>query len=222
MKYVKRYIVPFMFAVASVVFTYAVMTYDPRLIAANGTMVGFGSFNYRVFRTVGSDLRWYSITEMIGYVALLLVVIFALIGFAQMIKRKSLLKVDRAIICLGIAYVITGVLYVAFEKLVINYRPMIMPGEFEAEASFPSSHTMLVCVVFGTAATAWFKLIRNKALSSVLAILSVAMIFVMAAGRLMSGCHWATDIIGGLLYGTTIVVLYFCMSLPVKKNSERK
>lgn len=218
MKYVKRYIAPLILAVASIIFTFVVSTYDLMPIAANGTDVGFATFNYEVFIRFGSNYRWYLLTEIIGYFALLMVAVFGLMGLVQLIKRKSLRKVDRSILCLAVAYVITGVLYVLFEKLVINYRPLLMPGELSVEASFPSSHTMLVCVVFGTAAIAWFRLIKNKALAYVLAILSVAMVAVMAVGRLMSGCHWATDIIGGLLYGTTIVVLYFCMSLPVKKN----
>ena len=213
MNSIKNYITTIIMVIITAVFTAAAVLYDPQPIAANGTDVGFGGFNLSVNQSLGADMRWYSITEIIGYVAILVVLSFGLAGLMQLIKRRSLLKVDRGIITLGVTYVVMAVVYAAFEFVVINYRPMIMPGEMEAEASFPSSHTMLVVVVFGTAAIEWARQFKGqKALAAILVILSIAMICIMCAGRLLSGCHWATDIIGGVLYGLTIVTFYYNIS----------
>ena len=51
---------------------------------------------------------------------------------------------------------------------------------------------------------------------SLLDIVSVLMMLLMIAGRMLSGCHWATDIIGGVLYAAAIVALYRDLSKPVR------
>lgn len=205
----KKYIPAIILSILAIAFTVAVKVVDPQYISPNGTPVGFGLFNYSVHWTLGVNYTWYLATELIGYGALLVVASFGLIGLKQLIQRKSLLAVDRDVITLGVTYAIMGVIYVLFEFIAINYRPVVMPGELECEASFPSSHTMLVCVVFATAIIEWCKFFRKKpVLKVLLVIISVLMIVLMVAGRLLSGCHWATDIVGGVLYASAIVAFY--------------
>jgi undecaprenyl-diphosphatase len=47
-----------------------------------------------------------------------------------------------------------------------------------------------------------------------------AFIVFMVIGRLMSGVHWITDIIGGALFSAGIVLIYLAISNIATKNSE--
>ena len=185
----------------------------------NNTEIGLSSVNTG-FRDLFFDKaneyfeQIYKITEYLGYLALLVCGCMGCVGLYQLIKRKSLLKVDRPIIVTGVLYVVTIGLYVLFEKVIINFRPVIMEGETEPEASFPSSHTMLIIVVMGSVvmlASYYFKQ-KNTVLCGVLCwIVQAVAVFLavaMIAGRMICGVHWLTDIIGGVLISLTLLALY--------------
>ena len=133
---------------------------------------------------------------------------FAVMGFVQLIKRKSLLKVDKEILALGILYIAIIGLYVLFEQVIVNYRPIIMPGCTKPEASFPSSHTMLVYTIMGSTALILGKYVKNDKLCRAMQTVCVIIIAVTVIGRLISGVHWFTDILGALLISTTLLALF--------------
>ena len=134
---------------------------------------------------------------------------FALIGLIQLIRRKSLFRIDREIVGLGIAYLLAGIVYVAFEMHIVNYRPVLEAGEVFPEASFPSSHTVLAFVVFATAAIAWGKLLKDHiAVARLLQFCAVLLLLVAVASRLLAGVHWVTDIVAGVLISLSITSLY--------------
>ena len=124
---------------------------DVQTVPATGMEMGLSHINFAFSNLIGVNPLLYKLTTVLGIFLILVVVWFGLKGLMQLIHRKSLLKVDREILTLGGLYVVLALVYVFFEKVIINYRPIIMEGETEAEASFPSSHTMLVCVVMGSA-----------------------------------------------------------------------
>ena len=90
----------------------------------------------------------YTITDWLGLVPIFICLIFAGIGLAQLIQRKSLFRVDYDIIVLGIYYIIVIFGYLIFEMIPINYRPVLIDGFMEA--SYPSSTTLLVLSVMPT------------------------------------------------------------------------
>ncbi len=177
-------------------------------IGPEGTSIGLSNVNEAVHGLFGVNMTWYGITEWLGYAALLTALGFAAAGCLQLIRRRSLLKVDPDILALGGLYAAVVVLYVFFEKVIVNYRPIIMPGCQHPEASFPSSHTMLVCVVLGSAMMLMDKYVRNAALCRALRAACGVAIAVTVIGRLISGAHWLTDILGGLLAGGTLLALF--------------
>ena len=126
----------------------------------------------------------------------------------QAVNRKSLLKVDIRIILLGIYYVIVIVAYVFFEIFIINYRPVILEESVGLEASYPSSHTMLVICIMGAALVLFQQMIQNKMIRVIMNSLSGLVIFITVVGRMISGVHWFTDIVGGILLGITLIQLY--------------
>ena len=96
--------------------------------------------------------------------------------------------------------------YLVFESFVINYRPVLIAGNLEA--SYPSSTTLLVLCVMPTAMMQLRGRINNRVLRGGVSIAIASFIVFMVAGRLVSGVHWLTDIIGGILLSAGLVTMY--------------
>ena len=195
---------------------------DVHPLGQNGTNIGFATFNCWFHRLTDVHMTIYTITDWLGIVAILTAFGFALVGLIQLVKRKSLLCVDASIIILGVYYVIVIAAYVFFEMFVINYRPIILEESVGLEPSFPSSHTMLVLCIMGTAMVQFHWLIQNKVRRMILDILSGIVIVVTVGGRLISGVHWFTDIVGGMLLGAAFIMLYYSVVFGVKYRKEEK
>ena len=192
---------------AFVLFTVLVRVVDVRPIGPEGSEVGFSALNLFVFRLFGVHTVWYHVTDWLGVAAILTAFAFALTGLCRLVKRKSLRKVDRPILALGGCYLLVIACYAFFERVVINCRPVIL-GQ-GPEASYPSSHTMIVVCIMATAAIAFRELHpEKKRLCRGVEVLSALLMAVTVAGRLISGVHWFTDIVGGLLLSSALVELY--------------
>ena len=201
--------------ICSGVFVYLVKTVDVKAIGPNKSSVGFSSINKAYANLVGSNMTIYKLTELAGLLVFIIVGIYGLIGIIQLFKRKSLFKVDREIICLGILYVMMIGTYLIFEKVVINYRPILIDGELEA--SFPSSHTMLALCTCISSLFVYKKYVPKKYNNLVL-FSTVLLLTIVFLGRTISGVHWISDIIGGVLISITLLT-YFKTLLNWKKES---
>jgi undecaprenyl-diphosphatase len=186
-------------------------TVDVRPVGPAGTSIGFATVNTAFQDAFTFNKLLYTVTKLLGVLTIAVAGAFAIFGVVQWIQRRKLLRVDLEIRNLAVLYVVFAALYVFFEKVIINYRPMIMPNETEPEASFPSTHTMLVCVVMGSTILLLKKYIHNDVLRLILQIVSALIIVVMVVGRLLCGVHWLTDIIGGVLISAALVSAYAAM-----------
>ena len=191
---------------AFLLWTVAIQFVDVETIGPQKSSVGFATINQLVHNLTGVHMSLYTITDWLGLVPLVFVMGFALLGLIQCIKRKHLLKVDYNILILGIFYIIVMAVYVLFEMLVVNYRPVLINGCLEA--SYPSSTTMLVMCVMPTAIMQFNARIKNIVLKRFIASAIITFIVFMVIGRLVSGVHWFTDIIGGALLSTGLVLIY--------------
>ena len=191
---------------AFVLWTVLVSLVDIRPIGPNGSKVGFAALNGFVHGLTGVNLLLYTITDWLGLVPIAVAFGFAVLGLAQWIKRKSLLKVDRSLLVLGIFYIAVMAAYIFFEMVVINYRPVLIDGYLET--SYPSSTTVLVMCVMPTAMLQLRARIKNRVFRRCVLIAIAAFIAFMVIGRLLSGVHWLTDIIAGALLSTGIVMIY--------------
>lgn len=190
-----------------IAFTIAVKSVDVKHLGPDGGIVGLATINQFVFSRLGVNMLWYEITEWIGIVAVLVAASFAGLGMYQLVKERSLRKVDGELILLGGFYCLIMAFYVLFEVVVINYRPIIMDGELEA--SYPSSHGMLVICILVTAMMQMHRLLSDrKRLLIVADSIAVLLIAVTIIGRLLSGVHWITDIVGSVLLSVALVMLY--------------
>ena len=179
---------------------------DVAAVGPAGTEVGLSKLNVAVHEMFGENLGWYKVTNVLGYLAILIALCFAAIGGLQLVYRRSILKVDKEILLLGALYVVTVIFYVLFEKVIINYRPVLLPGSEGPEASFPSSHTMLSCVILGSGLGLLQKYTKkSKTVRLVLTVVFAVMLALIVAGRLISGVHWFTDILGGILLSVALL-----------------
>ena len=190
-----------------VLWTVLIRFVDVEAIGPRQSSVGFATLNGYIHNLTGVNMSLYIITDWLGLVPIGVAFGFAVLGIVQCIKRKSLLKVDRSILTLGGFYIVVMAVYILFEIVVINYRPTLINGYLEA--SYPSSTTMLVMCVMPTAMMQLRTRIKNDLFRRCVMITITVFITFMVIGRLVSGVHWITDIIGGALLSTAIVLMYY-------------
>lgn len=195
---------------AFALWTTAICFVDVEAIGPQGSTVGFAALNQFVHDLTGVHMQLYVITDWLGLVPLIFVMGFALLGLIQWIQRKRIRQVDRSILVLGGFYVIVMAAYVFFESVVVNYRPILINGILEA--SYPSSTTVLVMCVMPTAIMQLRSQIKNRGLNRGFTYSIAAFIAFMIIGRLVSGVHWFTDIVGGALLSMGLVMLYRAFS----------
>lgn len=204
------------FAISLVLFilfgilTWTLVNVDVQPIGPESSTIGLASINKIVDDWIGTSEFWYKTTEVFGYLGILTAVGFALIGFGQLISRKSLFKIDSSIIILGIFYILVIGIYILFEKVIINYRPVIIDGELAA--SFPSTHTMMILSIMGMGIVQFGRIIRDKMKLKIVNTLSILIILVTIIGRMLSGVHWFTDILGGILISLALVFLFYSVT----------
>lgn len=201
--------------VAFLLWTVAVRFVDMQAIGPRGSTVGFATMNRFVHTLTGVHMSLYTITDWLGLVPLAFVMGFGVLGLIQWIQRKHLLKVDYNILVLGGFYLVVMAVYVLFEMVTVNYRPVLINGYLET--SYPSSTTMLVMCVMPTAIMQFHTRIKNGILKRCISSAMIAFIVFMVIGRLISGVHWVTDIIGGALVSAGLVLMYRSVSSFEKK-----
>lgn len=188
------------------IWTILIQLVDVQPLGQNGTDIGFATWNCWFHQLTGVNLLLYTITDWMGLIPLFICMIFAGIGLCQLVKRRSLFQVDPDILILGVYYVVVIVCYFVFEAVPINFRPILMEGRLEA--SYPSSTTLLVITVMWSLAEQACRRMKGRALSKVIVAGSVAFSFFMIIGRIISGVHWITDIIGSIFFSMGLFYIY--------------
>lgn len=199
----------------AVVFTILVKVVDVKQVGVNETSIGFVTLNQFVFKTTGVNMIWYHITDWLGLMPIFIAMVYSLLGLVQLIKRKSLFKVDKEIIILGLFYVVVISIYIFFEKVIVNYRPILMNGFLEA--SYPSSHTLMTICLCGSSIIVNKKMFNNK-ITKLMNMLSLIIIFITVIGRLISGVHWFTDIVGGIFISIALLMTLYSLVDVIRNN----
>ena len=189
-----------------IIYTVLVKFYDTNAIGPKNTIVGFSALNALFSNLTGYNEFFYKLTEYLGFVPFVIVGFYGVTGLLQLIKRKNLLKVDKRLLFLGGFYLVVLLIYVFFEHVIINYRPFLIDNELEA--SYPSSHTMLALCVCLSSLLINKYYIKNKKVLKGINIAIVILMFILVIGRVLSGAHWITDIIGGIIISAFLVYTY--------------
>lgn len=189
-----------------VVWTVLIQVVDVQPIGPKGTEVGFASFNHWFHELTGVHMTIYNITDWLGLIPVFVCLIFGGVGFVQLIKRKSLRNVDGDILFLGIYYLVVIVCYLIFETIPINNRPILIDGYLEA--SYPSSTTLLVLSVMPTVVFQAKRRLKNVLVKKRICVLTSLFSVYMVIGRLISGVHWFTDIVGSVILSAGLFCVY--------------
>lgn len=188
------------------VWTVLIKTVDVQPVGQKGTDIGFASLNVWFHSLTGVHMWVYTVTDWFGLVPILICMVFGTVGLAQLIKRRSLFKVDADIILLGVYYILVIFGYLIFEMIPINYRPILIEGFLEA--SYPSSTTLLVMSVMPTLAFQAYRRLENINVKCTIYVFTVLFTAFMAVGRTVAGVHWLTDIIGSVLLSSGLYLIY--------------
>ena len=191
---------------AFLIFTALVQRVDVRPIGPNGSSVGFAAVNGWFHALTGVHWTLYCLTDWLELVSIGIAFSFGVMGLLQLIRRRSLWKVDTSILILGGFYLIVIAMYLLFNTCVVNYRPVLI--ESVLEASYPSSTTVLVLCVHVTAMMQLRSRMPRGATRTIVLWLLGAFTVFMVLARLVSGVHWLTDIIGGILLSAALVLFY--------------
>ena len=188
------------------VWTVLILTVDVQPLGQNGTGIGFAAFNCWFHHFTGVNMAIYTITDWMGLVPVAICFGFAGIGLVQLMKRRSFFRVDADIMILGVYFVIVFLVYAIFEMIPINYRPILIEGRMEA--SYPSSTTLLVLSVMSALIEQIQRRLSDITAKRIIKIAAIAFSAFMVIGRLVSGVHWFTDIVGGVLLSAGLFKLY--------------
>ena len=186
--------------------TVLIGTVDVQAIGPEGSQVGFATVNRFVHSLTGVHMGLYTLTDWLGLAPIGFVLGFGILGLVQWIGRKDLKKVDRSLFALGGFYIVVMAVFLLFEAFPMNYRPVLIGGALEA--SYPSSTTLLVMCVMPTAMMQLRTRIKNRTFLGIVTVVMIAFVVFMVIGRLVSGVHWLTDIIGGALFSAGLVLVY--------------
>ena len=200
-----------------VFWTILIQTIDVRMVGPKDARVGFASWNTWFHKQTGVNMTLYTVTDWLGLLPVLICGCFGLLGLWQWIHRKKILQVDHDILFLGVYYLLVIAGYLLFEMVPINYRPVLIEGYLEA--SYPSSTTLLVLSVMPTLKFQTDRRCKKRVFRSLMTILTILFSLFMAAGRLLSGVHWVTDIIGSVFLSNGLFLLYAAM---VNRADQKK
>lgn len=219
MKKKKELILGVILLVVFIIWTGLIQYVDVKPIGANNTDIGFSSLNIYFHQMTGVHMTLYTITDWLGLIPIFICVVFGGLGLVQLIKRKSLFKVDKDLILLGIYYFIVIMGYLIFEMIPINYRPILIDGRLEA--SYPSSTTLLVLSVMPTLLLQVKRRSTHIVFTKLVSVVTILFSLFMVIVRLIAGVHWLTDIIGALILSAGLYYVYKALVLYYVINEWR-
>jgi len=208
------------FLIAFIIFTIIVKVVDVQSIGPQNSEVGLASINKIFHNFFGYNEFLYNISNVLGYLSFLIIILYGLIGLKELIKKKSIFKVNNKVLTLGSFYVLVLAVYFFFEKVIVNYRPVLEKGVLEA--SYPSSHTILsICVCLSSIIVSRY-VFKNKKYVNTFNIFTIILMGLIVLTRLLSGVHWFSDIIGGILISLSLIYLFkFFIYYKAEKGSNK-
>lgn len=154
------------------------------------------------------------ISDLYLYLSLTIVLTYLLRMYIEFKKNKEISNLKNIFLII-IFFLIMFLITILFDKIfIINYRPIFENNKLEG--SFPSTHIMII-----TFTNLMFLSINNKQKNKIITkkvsfYIIIINIIIISIIRVLSGMHWITDIIGGILIG---LILYFQFLKIISKEN---
>ena len=87
----KNLIITILLLVSSIIFIVLLKRIDIKCDAVNNSCIGLATINQFIFNKIGVNMIWYTITDWLGIIPILMSMVYAIIGLKQLLHRK---KVD--------------------------------------------------------------------------------------------------------------------------------
>jgi undecaprenyl-diphosphatase len=132
------------------------------------------------------------------------------LGVAFLLRRQRI-----EAFCLLLSSIGSWLINNALKLFIARPRPVgdLVEVYLEHETlSFPSGHVVSYVALYGFLFYLVYVLARRSALRSVLLVVLGALVFLIGLSRVYLGAHWASDVIGGYLFGTVwlaLVILFY-------------
>ena len=193
------------------------LNFNKANLGETNTPVGLSSIN-KLFVTNYVDI--YNSMSQVGlYLSFIIIAGFAITGFYQLIKRKSLFKVDLDIILFGVGVIVLIITWLLFDKVIAyNYRPIYVNKNLEG--SFPSTHVLFTTFVLVSAFGISLNREKNNFYNLAILVIAILVITLTSLCRVLSGMHWATDVLGGLLLGLGYFFILYGIFKGLSKKEE--
>lgn len=150
-------------------------------------------------------MNWGRATDVILFASFAVLAVFVILGLSQLIQRKSFSKIDRELVWMFLPLALMAVTYVIFDHLLIwNTRP-----NGSGEASFPSTHVMIVATIFMLTAIVLPKYVKSRAARICIDCAMLVLIILTAIGRVFANMHWLSDVTGALIFATIFATIYY-------------
>ena len=168
--------------------------------------VGLSHVNQFFWQLCGTSAIWKQLTDVLGFCLVGIVLVFIFWQVEQWICRKSWRRIDKNLLLLNVICLGLVITYIFFEIVVINVRPE--SGNGIIKASYPSSHVMLFATLLPILIWQVWYYIKSRFWCVVLTVILWTILVIGVVGRLLSGVHWFTDIVAGVLISCFWVGLY--------------
>lgn len=162
-------------------------------------------------------MQWDLITNIILGAAIAVLGVFVCLGLYQWISRKSFKKIDLELRWAIVPVALMGITYIIFDKVFIwNTRP-----DGSGEASFPSSHVMLVATVFFLTAIILPKYVGKQTHRIFIDTLMLILLVFVSVGRVLANKHWVSDVEGALVFSLIFAVIYYLILRRTTNYAKR-
>lgn len=133
-----------------------------------------------------------------------MIIISLIIALAIYLKSKP-----KEAFYFASASIIAGALIYTLKEIIARPRPILQTIQ-ETSFAFPSGHSTISAVFFGFMILFSLNHIKNITHKKLAIITSILLIAIVGITRIYLNVHWLTDVIGGYLLGTIIVLTLAC------------
>ena len=192
----------------------------------NGTKLGFYHLNYK-FGDLVTEFGKYefmrTVSDILLYVSFGYVGILVTVAIIQLIKYKSLKKINPIFFFLAGAYVLVVILFGFFELVHVNYSPDSIVGSLKA--SYPSTHVFVGGCFYLLSSYALLKFlwVKDNLYKTLIHLSTVILTCLLVLTRLLAVKHWLTDIIGAVILMLAVYFLFIGMCrwlIPTEVKDE--